>query len=460
MGVVYEGADTHLANRRVTIKIRTRGDARRFEREHSALSRLTHAGIVQICDRGEDYIVLGYAEGGTLAAYLQRRWSRSETLELPVAIEILIQLADALDAIHAAGVVHRDLKPTNIVCDVDDDGVVAAKIVDFGIALLDGAALITRRGQFLGTPAYAAPEQCRGEPVESSADVYALGVIAFEMITGERPYPGEALPEIGHRHRHEHPSWSALNTRCPAELATSVRQMLAPHPASRPTAKVLVTRFRRLRSLGARSARPVQATFVGPTNAPGQIDDGPSSAIGEKRATFQNARPSHFLWTVVVGLVVGAVVVAVISRAYLVAFLRPSALPVPAPPAVAPAGMVEGIAPQRIKQPDIQTANANIAVRTGSKPRGPKAHRPQTSAAASDQRGPNAPSSKPGKTPAASSSCARPTDFSKDALIPLSEDECPKSKDAPTPPASSKVPAPLSPEEEQRAKDFRLANPY
>ncbi|MCK6490837.1 MAG: protein kinase [Planctomycetes bacterium] len=198
MGAVYKARQTHL-DRLVALKVLSPqlaadpGFADRFTREALALARLSHPHIVALHDVGEAggwrYLVMEYVPGATL-----RQALRTGTFSAREALALVPQLCDALDYAHAQGVVHRDLKPENILLDARG----LARIADFGLAKVGGGASdagITRTGQILGTAAYMAPEQMAGSPaIDHRADLYALGVLIYEMLTGELPVGRFALP--------------------------------------------------------------------------------------------------------------------------------------------------------------------------------------------------------------------------------------------------------------------------
>ena len=164
----------------------------RYQRELEIGKRLHHPNIQELLDDGRldggvaPYLVLEYVEGTLLREYLHQQ----APLPLEEAINITVQLADALEYCHEHGVVHRDLKPENIL--IEPDG--AVKLVDFGIALLQGARRLTfrRLTTGFGTPDYMAPEQVQGDRGDARTDIYALGVILFEMLTGDVPYHGDS----------------------------------------------------------------------------------------------------------------------------------------------------------------------------------------------------------------------------------------------------------------------------
>jgi serine/threonine protein kinase len=215
MGVVYRAADLHL-HRPVALKVLApelvadSGRRQRFLQEARAAAAVTHPAIAQIYDvdeqQGTIFIAMELVEGSTLRSLIFQG-----ALDLPQAIDIAIQVCDGLAKAHEKGIVHRDIKSDNIL--VTPDG--HAKILDFGLAkLLDplggsGAeetedqsqletALHTRMGVVMGTIAYMSPEQARGQPVDQTSDVFSLGIVIYEMVTGELPFSGESPLDTMH----------------------------------------------------------------------------------------------------------------------------------------------------------------------------------------------------------------------------------------------------------------------
>jgi eukaryotic-like serine/threonine-protein kinase len=193
MGVVYKAFDPNI-RRAVALKT-IRKDlvvdeqaaslAARFRNEAQAAGRLSHPGIVAVYDFGEEgdiaYIAMEYVEGRDLGDYFRR----GVRFELRDAVSIIVQLLDALEHAHEQGVIHRDIKPANII--ITTGGRV--KVADFGIARIDVSEL-TQVGMVMGTPSYMAPEQYTAVAVDARADVFAAGVILFQLLTGERPFQG------------------------------------------------------------------------------------------------------------------------------------------------------------------------------------------------------------------------------------------------------------------------------
>jgi dienelactone hydrolase/predicted Ser/Thr protein kinase len=193
MGEVYSARDTRL-DRPVAIKVVPEAFARRFEREGRTLAAINHPNICTVYDVGPNYLVMELVQGETLRAVL-----RSGPLPIPDAMRYAGQIADALAAAHAHGIVHRDLKPGNIMVAGG-----SVKVLDFGIATsrppVDPQAdtvthqtppPITAHGESIGTPQYMAPEQAEGKPVDARADVFAYGIVVYEMVCGRRPFRGD-----------------------------------------------------------------------------------------------------------------------------------------------------------------------------------------------------------------------------------------------------------------------------
>ncbi|HEV7499432.1 MAG TPA: serine/threonine-protein kinase, partial [Vicinamibacteria bacterium] len=163
---------------------------RRFRREAQAAGRLAHPNIVSVFDVGDDYFVMEYLEGSTLQVILRDRGQ----LPADEALRILEPLAEALDYAHRSGIIHRDIKPGNVF--VLADG--RPKLMDFGVAHLESSAM-TAQGHFFGSPSYMAPEQVSGGQVMATADLFSFAVVAYEMITGHRPFEGASITAIMYR---------------------------------------------------------------------------------------------------------------------------------------------------------------------------------------------------------------------------------------------------------------------
>jgi eukaryotic-like serine/threonine-protein kinase len=203
----------------------------RFRHEAEAVAKLAHANIVTVIDRGEQegrqFIVFEYVDGENLKQVVARRGP------LPVreALEIALQAASALSFAHRQGLVHRDVKPQNVL--VDADG--RARVTDFGIARkIDVDLGLTQTGSVLGTSSYIAPEQARGERVDALTDVYSLGAVLFELLTGQVPFDGENFVAVAMQHINEPPpSVLLLRPDVPLRVDSAVRRAMAKRPEDR-----------------------------------------------------------------------------------------------------------------------------------------------------------------------------------------------------------------------------------
>jgi len=243
MGTVYLAYDP-LLDRRVAVKVLAphlvweEGFVERFLREARAAARLKHPNIVTIYDVGQEgnyyYIVMEYVEGQTLSHVIKKRAA------LPPAevVALLRPLADALDYAHRQGLVHRDMKPANVV--VGSAGQVT--LTDFGIARAAEEARLTTTGTLMGTPEYMSPEQARGEHVDHRTDLYSLGVVAYEMLSGQTPFGGTTPHGVLYKHVNEPPpSICPLQPQLPAGVEPVLARGLAKNPAERyPTATAFV----------------------------------------------------------------------------------------------------------------------------------------------------------------------------------------------------------------------------
>ena len=197
MGEVYRARDPRLG-REVAVKVSAVQFSERFEREARAVASLNHPNICTLFDVGPNFLVMELLEGPTLAERIQ-----DGSIPVAEALEIARQIAEALEAAHEKAIVHRDLKPGNIK--LKPDG--SVKVLDFGLAKMSGAAAPgensptitiggTEAGMILGTAAYMAPEQARGKPVDKRADIWAFGVVVYEMVTGQRLFQGETMTDL------------------------------------------------------------------------------------------------------------------------------------------------------------------------------------------------------------------------------------------------------------------------
>ena len=235
MANVYLANDTIL-DRKVAIKV-LRGDLsndekfiRRFQREALSVSNLSHPNIVEVYDVGEEdgqyYIVMEYIEGKTLKQLLKKR----ETLTLPEVIDIMLQLTDGLAHAHESYIIHRDIKPQNIM--ILDNGLV--KITDFGIAMALNATQLTQTNSVMGSVHYLPPEQANGKSATVKSDIYSLGILMYELITGSVPFKGDNAVEIALKHMKEKiPSIRKQNPTIPQSVENIVIKATAKNPRNR-----------------------------------------------------------------------------------------------------------------------------------------------------------------------------------------------------------------------------------
>jgi eukaryotic-like serine/threonine-protein kinase len=226
----------------------------RFRREALSAARLVHPNIVQVFDFGFDerahqhFIVMEHVSGHSCAELLRDHGP----MEVDQGVDVITQACRGLDYAHRNGVVHRDVKPGNLL--VSDSDVV--KLADFGIARATDQSSITQVGSVLGTAAYLAPEQARGEEAGPRADLYSLGVVAYQLLTGRLPYEANSLSELALKQQREPPaSVDELNPRVPPELADAITTALALDQEDRPETAML---FAEAIAAGARGAEPLR----------------------------------------------------------------------------------------------------------------------------------------------------------------------------------------------------------
>src|SRR2546421_5654781 len=236
MSSVFRAQDT-LLERKVALKIlheqytSDEDYVERFRREARAVAGLSHPNIVTVIDRGEQdgrqFIVFEYVDGESLKQLVDR----TGPLPVAAAVELALQVARALAFAHQQGLVHRDVKPQNVL--LNDDG--RAKVTDFGIARsLDVQQGMTQSGTVMGTSDYIAPEQARGERVDEQTDVYSLGVVLYELLTGEVPFPGDNFVAVAMRHINEPPpSVRVRRPDVPARLDAAIQRAMAKESTDR-----------------------------------------------------------------------------------------------------------------------------------------------------------------------------------------------------------------------------------
>jgi hypothetical protein len=296
MGVVYRGTDPAL-DRTVAIKVIRPGVAdssvppeemeARFLREAKVAARILHPNVVTVFDAGREghalYLVMELVEGESLAA----RLARGAFPSVAEALEIVARVADALGAAHSMGVIHRDIKPANIML-TKDGGV---KVADFGVAKAIGEGTdLTRTGTVVGSPAYMAPEQVRGEPVDGRSDLFSLGVVLYELVMRRKPFPADTVTTLIYQILNEDPFKDTASTAALSpELTAFLRQCLAKNPADRPADAAAF-------AAGARavlaSLRAASVTATGPTRILTSPVVEPPAASGGPPPTTRIAAPA------------------------------------------------------------------------------------------------------------------------------------------------------------------------
>lgn len=235
MANVYLAHDMIL-DRDVAVKI-LRGDladdekfVRRFQREAIAASSLSHPNIVEMYDVGEDngkyYIVMEYVEGKTLKNLIKKRGA----LTLPEVIDIMQQLTSAISCAHDSNIIHRDIKPQNVL--IKEDGIV--KITDFGIAMALNSNELTQTNSVMGSVHYLPPEQANGKGATLKSDIYSLGIVMFELLTGKLPFRGENAVEIAIKQmKNQIPSVCSINENIPQSVENVILKACAKNPKNR-----------------------------------------------------------------------------------------------------------------------------------------------------------------------------------------------------------------------------------
>ncbi|SDL45581.1 protein kinase domain-containing protein [Nonomuraea jiangxiensis] len=267
MGEVWRGEDIVLA-RTVAVKVllpgrmEDPGFVARFQAEARAMATINHSGVVDVYDYGVSgdtvYLVMKFVDGEPL----DRLLARLGRIPPQAAMELIAQAASALQAVHDRGIVHRDVKPGNLL--VQRDGTLV--LTDFGIARSDIASRLTDAGMVLGTAAYCAPEQAEGAPVTPAVDIYALGVVAYECLVGQRPFDGDSAVTIALKHIREAPP--PLPVEIPQPVRTLVDIALSKDPARRyPTAKAMSEAARAI-ATGQELPAPQMMPTTGATMAP------------------------------------------------------------------------------------------------------------------------------------------------------------------------------------------------
>jgi len=336
MGVVYQGFDP-IIGRTVAIKtMLTEGFApaefeeykARFQREAQSAGILAHPNIVTVYDFGEDsgvlYLAMEFLEGKSLQALVEEQ----TILPVETIIPMYEQVCSALDHAHRHRIVHRDIKPANIM--ILESGLV--KVTDFGIAKMMSMGM-TQAGQILGTPNYMSPEQVKGRSVDGRADIFSLGVILYELVTGEKPFGGQNITTVIYKIINENPiSPRELDATIPVGLSYVIQKALAKSQDERyQTCRELAEDLRNYRSVGGAAAPsatvilrvpPIQAPPPEALPPPARVPSAPVAAQPQVAAEPQPPRPlsvqvipphrpqprgaSPAVWVLLTLLVVGA----------------------------------------------------------------------------------------------------------------------------------------------------------
>jgi hypothetical protein len=291
MGAVYRAEHTAL-KKAVAIKVLSqemashREAALRFEREAMVSARIVHPNVVSATDSGRLadgslYLVLEYVEGRSLRQLIDAE----HRLGPARALAIGSQIAEALGAAHRAGIVHRDLKPSNVMLLVEENHDEVVKVLDFGLARIASEAssgeALTRTGSVFGTPEYMSPEQARGEIADHRADLYALGVILYELLSGRQPFMAPELVAVLIKHIQETPP--PLPADIPAPIASYVMSLLDKQPSRRPDdARQVAKALRRL--------APPSAHFSTAPPRKHTLDDDDPPAEGSRRGLLATLR--------------------------------------------------------------------------------------------------------------------------------------------------------------------------
>jgi hypothetical protein len=312
MGTVYKAYQPSL-DRYVAVKVLSTFLAQdpdftgRFEREARLIAKLDHPNILPVYDYGQEgeliYIVMRYVEGGTLEDKLDRL---GQPMDLDTAVEITAQMGEALEYAHQRGIVHRDVKPSNVLM-ADGNW---ALLSDFGLArMIGGGARITQIGSGMGTPSYVAPEQARDKAVDGRSDIYSLGVVLFEMLTGRVPFEGETPLIVLYKHLTDPPPPPReINPDIPEAVEQVVLKALAKDPADRfQRVGDIVTALQQ-----AVSGAPVVTAAVS-LEAEGERQQGKWAALYTEAAGFLKARWRRlplWVWAAIVGAILLAAVIA------------------------------------------------------------------------------------------------------------------------------------------------------
>jgi serine/threonine protein kinase len=336
MATVHLARDAEL-DRPVAVKVlagHLRGDEdirERFIREARMAAGLSHPNVVQVFDAGEEngrpFIVMEYVPGTTLADEL----GRAGRLAPAAAVDLALQACAGLEHAHDAGLVHRDVKPGNLL--LREDG--ALKITDFGIARALEATQLTQVGSVLGTAAYLSPEQAAGEPVTAATDIYGLGVVLYELLTGRTPFVIESLTDLLAKHRESAVTpVRELEPAVPEALEAAVMKCLARNPAYRPESAAALAH-----ELAAASPEPPTVPLPPPSGVRAtEVDTVP---LARSTAPAARGRPHERTRRVAAGAAVVVLALGAVAAGYWAAGRGED--PDPAPPRQSEQPLVEPV---------------------------------------------------------------------------------------------------------------------
>ena len=282
MGLVYDGLDPKL-DRRVAIKTiltstldeaTARHYSMRFKREVRAVAKLNHPNIVQVYDFGTEgdlaYIVMEYIKGKELKDHFDAK----EQFDLKTIFRLMTELLAALEVAHEAGIIHRDVKPANVM--VDSGG--RAKLTDFGVARVtdpDEQAEATRAGTMIGTPSYMSPEQIQGQTIDRRTDIFSAGIVFYQFLTGQKPFEGTQWA-LAKKIVQDDPVWPSSIVQIPAAIDRVVARALAKLPEHR---------YQSARSFAESLKRVAEGK---PPEGPGEVLASPGPQGSEAETEFWN----------------------------------------------------------------------------------------------------------------------------------------------------------------------------
>lgn len=309
MGIVVKGYDEML-QRTVAIKILSPHLAQdettvaRFLSEARAAASLQHPNIITIYEAGEDkglyYFVMEFVNGKDLATVLRERGS----LSVEETLVIAEQIASALDYAHQRGIIHRDIKASNIMVTVD--GLV--KVTDFGIARVLGGERFTQTGVLVGTPEYMAPELWEGKEASKASDIYAFGVLVYEMLTGEVPFSGTTPMAVGYKHVHEPVPIERLRGKVREGVIDALEVALAKSPEKRfQSALAFVRAIREQQTISLLTVTPTVTPLSSAAPTSSDVIPGAVSPLSPVKVTVQ--RSNWLIWFAGLLVVLGTVVV-------------------------------------------------------------------------------------------------------------------------------------------------------